>query len=83
MKAVPDPVLEPASGLLHELQWMLLASQHHRPSRGLQPRLAAVRSARPTGLIQRGRLPDSQIAWAKTRVTPGRRTIRAGQRSRW
>ena len=54
-------------------------SQHHQPSRGVQPREAAVRSARPTGPVPVVRPPDSQIAWAKTCVTPGRRARLASQ----
>ena len=38
-----------------------------------------MRSARPTGPVPAGRPPDSQIAWAKTCVTSGRRANRASQ----
>ena len=41
-----------------------------------------MRSARPTGPVPGGRPPDSQIAWAKTCVTPGHRAKRASQRRR-
>ena len=37
-------------------------SQHHQPWRGLQPRVAAVWSARPTWLVPGGRPPVSQVA---------------------
>ena len=53
--------------------------QHHQPSRGVQPMVAAVRSARPFGPVPGGQPPNSQIAWAKTWVTPGRRATRASQ----
>ena len=39
-------------------------------------------SARPTGPVPGGRLPDFQRAWVKTWVTPGHRATRASQISR-
>ena len=41
-------------------------SQHHHPSRGLHPKVAAVWSTRPTRPIPGGRLTQSQMAWVKT-----------------
>ena len=62
------------------------ASGHFPPTRcgrrALHPRVAAVWIARPTGPVLGGRLPDSQMAWVKTWVTPGRRASRANQSRR-
>ena len=80
-KAIPHPVLDLAEGLPHEVQRVLL-SQHHQPSRGRHPRVAAVWSAHPTGPVPGGRPPDSWMAWVKTWVTPGRRVTPASERSR-
>ena len=85
-KGVSDPVLELAEGLLHEVQGVLLPRDvpaapalARAPT---SPRAGSGPGWPPCGAVPGGRPPDSQIAWAKTWVTPGRRARRASQRSR-
>ena len=80
----PYLVLDLAEGLLAKMQRVLLPRDVLAPpALAGAPRQGGRRwSARPSAPVPGGQPPDSQMAWVKTRLTPGRRATRASQSGR-